>query len=143
MSDDSLADILTKFIGKSGYSYGQLADLSGLPKQTISNWATGIVKKPRRWQRVALLAAALKLTEPEATQLLQSSGHPSIEEILARGQSDEDMALLSRWAEEVRRRLGAPFQAIPDLPYFVGRESELKDIENALLACLLYTSRCV
>lgn len=134
MSDGSFADTLNKFIGMSGYSYGQLAHLSGIPKQTIANWATGIVKKPRRWQRVAMLANALKLTESEATQLLQSSGHPSIEEILARSPSDEDLKVISRWTEEVRWRLGAPFQAIRDLPYFVGRESELKDIENALLA---------
>ena len=127
-------DVLEQYVRRAGYTTGQLSRLSGVPKMTILNWLEGRVKKPRVRKDLLKLAAVLHLSEAEASALLQAAGQPTVEELLlSEAPSDHDM--LMPWAETVRQRIvSAPFQAIADLPYFVGREHELSALSAALLA---------
>ena len=76
-----LAENLRKFVKRSGYTAGQLAKLSGLPKPTIVNWVEGRVRRPRGVDDLLRLTAVLHLTTSEASELLQSAGHPPIDEL--------------------------------------------------------------
>ena len=55
--------------------------------------------------------------------------------MLAASEPAAERALLAPWAEAIRRQCDrAPFQAIPDLAYFAGREEELQLLRRALLS---------
>jgi tetratricopeptide (TPR) repeat protein len=125
---ESFAEVLGRYVQRSYYSIGQVAALSGLPKNTIANWLGGIVLRPQQWQGIVKVAVALKLTEVEASELLSASGHPPVVELrqLAIG---DDRDLLLSWPPPT----SAPFQAIADLSYFVGRDEALQQIGGALL----------
>ena len=133
-----LADLLTQFIKRSGYTPGQLAKLSGVPKPTIVNWMEGRVRRPRTLNDLVRLTAVLHLTELEASQLLQSAGHPSIAELRLDLQQmpDEQLAkLIAHWEQRAAAsNETAPFQAMAHLPYFVGRVEELAQLEQSLVA---------
>ena len=133
-----LADILGKFVKRSGYTAGQLAKLSGIPKPTIVNWVEGRVHRPRGVEDLLRLTAVLHLTTSETSDLLQAAGHPTVSELregaLQTG-NDSLLSHLSRWQEEKPARVEAvPFQVMADLPYFVGREQELAGLRTALLS---------
>ena len=134
-----LADILTQFIKRSGYTPGQLSKLSGVPKPTIVNWMEGRVKRPRTLNDLVRLAAVLHLNEGEASQLLQAAGHPAIAELrldLAQMPDEPLEKLLANWEKKPAERPStpAPFQAMSHLPYFVGREALLAQLKETLLA---------
>ncbi|MCA9979509.1 MAG: tetratricopeptide repeat protein [Anaerolineales bacterium] len=126
----SLADILGRYVQKSLYSHGQLAQLSGLPKNSISNWLSGRVKKPRRWQDLVQLAEVLQLTAVEVDYLLTAVGHPPLTD-LQRDPDPTTQTLLRRWQHPAT---SAPFQVIADLPTFVGRGPELSKLYEQLIA---------
>lgn len=128
----ALADVLADFIQRSGYTPSQLARLTHVPQATIVNWLEGRVKRPRHWDSLLQVAAALHLTEAETNRLLQAGDHPSVEELLQRNDPTA-LPLLQPWQERIAQQTQAPFQAIADLPYFVGREAELRAIRQALL----------
>ncbi len=140
MSDPfQLADLLTQFIKRSGYTPGQLERLSGVPKPTIVNWMEGRVRRPRTLNDLVRLTAVLHLTETEASQLLQSAGHPAIAELRRDLQQapDETLSrLIAHWGGTAvaTPENTAPFQAMAHLPYFVGREAELEKLKAVLLA---------
>ncbi|HEX6387335.1 MAG TPA: tetratricopeptide repeat protein [Anaerolineae bacterium] len=131
-----LVDVLVPYVSRSGYTAGQLARLTGIPKATIVNWLEGRVQRPRELNDLLRLAAVLHLDESEASLLLQSVGRPAIAELeaLARQNADGDMlALLTPWAQSNSAQpTPAPFQVMADLPYFVGREEELQALQKAL-----------
>jgi DNA-binding transcriptional ArsR family regulator/transcriptional regulator with XRE-family HTH domain len=128
-----LADVLGRYVSRAGYTPGQLSRLSGVPQPTITNWLEGRVKKPRHWDNLIRLAEVLHLTEAEATELLQAANHPAIKELMAVSDSEAERTLLSPWSDTIHQREQAPFQAIADLPYFVGREEVLQELKSALL----------
>ncbi len=134
---NNFADILEKHINKTGYSLGQLARLSQLPKRTIANWVEGRVKRPRHQLDIIKVANALHLTEADTNLLLTAAGFQvSLAELRQLANQKEDEAwlnLLSAWPEIVYQETPPPFQAIRDLPYFVGREKEIEAIKTALL----------
>ena len=132
-----LADVLGQYVTRSGYTPGQLAKLSGIPKPTIVNWLEGRVRKPRGVNDLLRLTAVLHLQESEASNLLQSAGHPAIPELrqsaIQTGNSKR-VELLAQWAEQPAQPVKqAPFQAMADLPYFVGRDAELSALTQALM----------
>src|SRR5262245_47537307 len=100
-----LADVLHQLMRRPNLRYtpGLVSKLSGVPKATIVNWLEGQVKKPRRWQDVARVADALRLNADDATRLLRSAGHPSVEVLLAQTERPQDRALLSGWVADERR----------------------------------------
>lgn len=135
LAEPSFAELLGRYVSQGGYSYGQLARLSGLPKRTLAHWLEGIVTHPRDWRDLVKVAAALRLDEPDATRLLQAAKHASLPQLLSQAQAEADCALLAPWNESLQRRLEqAPFQAVADLPHFVGRERESAALQQALLA---------
>ncbi|MBX3058498.1 MAG: tetratricopeptide repeat protein [Anaerolineae bacterium] len=126
---ETLADVLGEYVERSRYSRGQLAALSGLPKRTVANWLKGRVQKPQQWQGLVILAAVLHLDESETSRLLQAAQHPSVAELRQTVTAVEDIALLTPWLQTEP----PPFQAISDLPYFVGREQTLAQLKEVLL----------
>ena len=134
-----LADVLSEYVNRSGYTTGQLAKLTAVPKPTIVNWLEGRVKRPRDHVDLLRLAAVLHLTDGEMTQLLDAAGHPPLPELRAQAQQSGDaetLSLLLPWAESTIKTPGkeTPFQVTADLPYFVGRKPEMAAIQAALLA---------
>lgn len=121
-----LMDVLGHFVQRSHYSAGQVAALSGVPKRTIINWLTGRVRKPHQWQAILPVAAALHLTESETNQLLQAAGYPPLATL--RRESNTGREQFAPWPEAPNN----PFQAIADLPYFVGRTELLNQVQTTL-----------
>lgn len=134
------AETLRQFVDRSGYTTGQLGKLAGIPKATIVNWIEGRVKRPRGYEDLLRLLAALHVTAAEATQLLTAAGQPPLAELrlLAESEANSGLSLLlSPWPAAGSSPLSAspaPFQAIPDLSYFVGRETLLQKVTNVLLS---------
>lgn len=132
-----LSEILNHYVSRAGYTSGQLARLSGVPKATIVNWLEGRVRRPRGSEDLLRLAAVLHLSAAETSELLQAAGHPTVAELreqATQNQSSALNALLASWpAGEPPRPGSAPFQAIADLPHFVGRQSLLQTLTDDIL----------
>ncbi len=122
------ADILQQFVNRSSYSAGQLARLTGIPKPTILSWLDGRVKRPRSYSDLIKLAETLHLTPAETAQLLTGAGFMEAAERLQQG-------ILANGTSGIKTAVPSPpFQAIPALPYFVGRQTLIKQIEEILLS---------
>jgi tetratricopeptide (TPR) repeat protein/tRNA A-37 threonylcarbamoyl transferase component Bud32/transcriptional regulator with XRE-family HTH domain len=138
-------DVLKEYVDRAGQTAGQLAKITGIPRQTIVSWLEGRVKRLRAWQDVVRLAAALRLYEEEADRLLLAAGQRTIGELMETAVSEEDettLSLLAHWrklraaAEGQPAPAGikaAPFQAPRHAPDFVGRDGILVEVEAALL----------
>jgi tetratricopeptide (TPR) repeat protein len=133
---NQLADVLGEFVNRSGYTPGQLARLSGIPKPTIVNWLVGRVRHPRIPHDLLHLAAVLHLTHPELDTLLLAAEHPNLAELAAHANQTADKQLLelaNQWLVARREPVThTPFQALADLPTFVGREQEIERLRQAL-----------
>ncbi|MBP8002751.1 MAG: hypothetical protein KA314_10925 [Chloroflexi bacterium] len=125
------AEKLTFYVHRSAYSAGQLAHLSGVPKMTIVHWLEGRVARPRRWQPLVQLLAALRLSEVEANEVLGAAGHPIVRALQAQVRGGEEERLLVYWLLDQRSQR-TPFQVIADVPVFVGREGLLAELQAAL-----------
>ena len=150
-------EVVITFIDRDGRTAGQLSrrvdELFGhqasLPRETITRWINGEVKRPRDWRALLQLAAALRLTGVEADHLLRSARHNRLQELMQLHEAEADQQLFAHWSEDVSRLADraadvAPFQVPPDAPTFVGRDTELREIEHALfnpavgrICCLL------
>ncbi|WP_420644491.1 NB-ARC domain-containing protein [Candidatus Leptofilum sp.] len=131
---DSLASLLRQYMAAVGWSERQLAERSDIPRGTIRNWLRGVVKKPRSWRDLIQVAAAMRLEINQVDQLLTSANHPPIFELRHLTQNDLEKKLLQPWlARMQKQQVNAPFQVIPDIPYFVGREEELATLRARLL----------
>ena len=126
-----LAGVLGRFVERSGYNVGQLSRLADIPKRTIANWLGGQVSRPRHVADLLKLAAVLHLDERETSALLAAAGHPPVPQLLAATGDEDTRELLARTV--ARHQEMAPFQAIPDLPYFVGRQQEVRALRQVLL----------
>ncbi|MCA9978118.1 MAG: AAA family ATPase, partial [Anaerolineales bacterium] len=102
---------------------------------TLTSWSSGIVKKPRVWQDVVKLAKVLHLGKYELNELLAKAGYPALDQLEAQAQSEAEAQMLAFWHKgALSSDKPAPFQTIPDLPTFVGREMALRTLEEWLLA---------
>ncbi len=129
------ADKLGFYVNRSAYTSGQLASLSDLPKTTIANWLNGRVQRPRDWQPIVKLLTVLHLDENEADEILRAAHQPTIAELRLLAQ-EQDQSLLMAWERPSTTPAPTyrpPFQAIADLPFFVGRQSIQADITTSLL----------
>lgn len=128
------SDILQQYVNQSHYSLGQLSRLTGIPKTTIANWLNGQVKRPRTKTDLLKISAALRLDATEATTLLHSVGCSTLTDVISREGASLNNGLLTSWLETIKHHHRAkPFQAIPALPYFVGRQKAIQEISTALL----------
>ncbi len=121
------ADALQQFVSRSSYSAGQLARLTGIPKPTILSWLDGRVKRPRSYSDLVKLAESLHLTPTEMAQLLTAAGFTEVAERMLHAAPTNRIPLANMAVPS------APFQAIPALPYFVGRQPLISQIEEILL----------
>ncbi len=131
---DQFTTVLNQFVHRSAYTPGQLASLSTVPKMTIVNWLNGRVVRPRGWQGVVALAAAMRLTEAEANQLLAAAQQPTVQELRTLAAEAKDQALLGFWQTAIFSEFSPPFQAIALPPYLVGREEERALLRTLLMA---------
>ncbi|WP_420627183.1 tetratricopeptide repeat protein [Candidatus Leptofilum sp.] len=124
----SLADLVSKYKERSGLSFSQISQKSGVPAKTITSWANGFVKRPRHWRDLVSSAKVLGLTKAEVDELLQTAGHSPIDTLL--GVADEKgQKLLSGWQEK------APPIQLPRLHIheFIGRLEEQQIVTERLL----------
>lgn len=125
----TFTDHLSSYLAQSGYSVRLLAQRSEMPRTTVRNWVQGRVQKPHRWQDVLKVAHGLGLNESDTDNLLRTAGHPTLVELRRELVDEKTAVLLSHWPNPKL----IPFQALPDLPHFVGRES----VADAICARLL------
>ncbi|MCA9952202.1 MAG: hypothetical protein KDE48_21270 [Anaerolineales bacterium] len=131
----SFSDILNAYIERSAYRPGQLARLTSVPQMTIVNWLEGRVKRPRAWQDVVRLAGALRLNLRETDTLLKAASYPPLTHLQRGSQDEREQALFTLWtAEQSLADKPAPFQMIPDLATFIGRDTLLGRLQELLLA---------
>ncbi|GJM41008.1 MAG: SARP family transcriptional regulator [Ardenticatenaceae bacterium] len=142
MSDlDQFTNTFGSFVHRSAYTPGQLAGLSSVPKTTIVNWLRGRVRRPRSWEAIVGLAAAMRLTEAETNQLLAAAQHPSLQELKTTALDETMGDVLRFWQTAVSPP--PPFQAIPLPPYFVGREAERNELKAALTVATQTAVTCL
>lgn len=139
MDGFSAAGSFTLIVGecltRSGYNACQVSRLSGLPRRTVANWLDGVVTKPRNWLDVVKLARALRLTLNETNELLAAAGYPPLAQLQQQASNEVERSLFAFWVEDKAvPDKHAPFQVIPDLPTFVGREEMLQMVKAWLLA---------
>ena len=137
-----LSDTLSEFIRRSGYSIGQVARLSGVPRRSVANWTSGRSRKPRHVTDVLRMAQVIRLTGAELDVLLESADMgTTLTTLLASSSRDDNLQeLLEPWRNEPVAEPAAvptpevrvPFQAIRALPYFVGREDEINELAERL-----------
>jgi tetratricopeptide (TPR) repeat protein len=123
----SFKEVLNWYIGRQVLSVPQLAKLANIPEPTLVKWVDGQTEKPRHWQRLARLAKELRLSESEASELLKSARHPSIQELRDAVTNEEDKRLLLPWHVP-----SPPLWIKEELKNFVGREAILAIIERHL-----------
>jgi predicted ATPase len=131
-SNKTLAETLHQLMQRAGpYTPGLLSRLSGVPKMTIVNWLNGRVARPRTWQDLLRVAAALRLNAVDVTCLLRSAGHPTLAELLDQPHAPKERALLAAWQGAAQPFPGLvgprPAQRLP-VPAFalLGRTAELR-----------------
>ncbi|MCB0032804.1 MAG: tetratricopeptide repeat protein [Anaerolineales bacterium] len=133
MSDPfTFSETLRQLVDASGYTPGQLAQLADLPKTTIVNWLNGRVIRPRHGDPLLQLGRALRLTSAEMDDLLTAAQHPSLHEFISQLDQSIRHTLPEQWLAPSTNHLPTPFQAPPDIPYFVGRETLLTELQQAL-----------
>jgi formylglycine-generating enzyme required for sulfatase activity len=94
---DDFATLLRHQIQASLYSYGQLAQLSDVPKRTIVNWLDGTVRHPRHWQSVVRVAAALRQSFEQTNELLAAADLPDLQSLILGSNEPADQAILAQW----------------------------------------------
>ena len=137
------AEYINKYMNEVGYGDKRLADEVNrlvrnskfLSRATVRNWRDGTSKTVRKWRQLAAVARVLRLSEEQTSLLLQSAGHGSVKELWRMANHEDRTLYLSSWAESMPRQPEhKPFQAIADIPNFVGREAELQQLKGMLLA---------
>lgn len=134
-----LAETLAALMRSTDYPYtpGLLARRSGVPKMTIVNWLEGRVERPRRWQDLARVAAALRLGPADALALLQAGGYP-LAALTADMGDPVDRALLEPWLPPAPVAADAPPRSEPPhrLPRpitpLVGRAEAVAEVASLL-----------
>ncbi|HFC12070.1 MAG TPA: tetratricopeptide repeat protein [Anaerolineae bacterium] len=142
MAQKLLYETLSEFIDRSGYTIGQVARMSGVPRRSLANWTTGRAKRPRNVQDLLRVAQVIRLTAEEVDLLLQSAEmNTTLSHLLRENSKNTPIyALLQPWRKTNSEpqspppapQRNVPFQAIRDLSYFVGREDTLQILADRL-----------
>ncbi|MGB0386624.1 MAG: tetratricopeptide repeat protein [Ardenticatenaceae bacterium] len=136
-SPEHFGDVFKEFVDRASRKPKDVADLSGVPKDTIKNWRKGRVKKPHSWHEIVKVAAILHLSKPETTRLLLAAGYPSIPQLLVNASNEEEHKLLSPWTKDKSSEPPPtePFLAPPLPPHtLVGRDEMLDNLKERLFA---------
>ena len=118
---------LERLRSTSTLSIRQVAQLSGIPNQTLVSWFSGKIKAPRIWQPLTKVLAALNATTSEANSVLISAGFGPVGNLQLKAKGS-DRLLLEKWIKS-----DSPFMA-PDrfTATIVGRENEISAALKAL-----------
>ena len=130
--ETSLAQTLRRLMEHDRTGVRRLAERSGVPEKTLEKWLGGEVRRPRAWQDVVKVAAALQVSAVEANELLLAAGHLPLAQLREVATGDQEQNLFQLWQTRSATVSAAPFQAIADLPSFVGRERELAEVKTLL-----------
>ncbi len=143
MGQQFLSDTLSEFITRSGYSIGQVARQAHVPRRSLANWATGRAKRPRNVDDLLRIAQVIRLSAQEVDVLLDSAEMQTTLAQLVKTTATGDplYPLLEPWLNAIKPPApttqthpdNVPFQAIRDLPYFVGREQDIDTLCQQLL----------
>ena len=116
-----ISERLFSEILRKGYSYGELAKLTGIPKSAIQRYATGETGKIPM-DRIELLAKVLNVT-PEYLMGWESKKEPTV---LSAGEPDRDLIelskMISQLSDEQRKMIIAQVQGI--LQYQKSQDSQ-------------------
>ncbi|MDJ0753517.1 MAG: NB-ARC domain-containing protein [Ardenticatenaceae bacterium] len=125
---DSFGEWFSYLVRETGYTPGQIASRSGVPKMTVVNWLNGRVKRPRSWESLLKVARAMRLQKEEVETLLACAGHPSLYDL---SQAEPlSITLFATWLDQDSRL--TPFLVGPRLPYFTGRAELITQIKQQL-----------
>jgi hypothetical protein len=106
----TFADTLQNLITQSGYSTSQVGRMANVPKRTLTNWTAGYVKKPRHPDDLLRVCRVLQLSPAQTRDLFHQADLPAPEGLI----------------------YAVPFHVGADLPYFVGRKTEINYITDAV-----------
>ena len=128
----SFSERMGRYLHREESSIPRLAQLTGVPVQTLKNWVAGKTTRPRSRQALLRVAEALHLSPAEREELLLSGGH-SPERV---GTAQILRAIPGREAAVPHpiesRTASVPFQVPMALPTFVGRQLDLIQLERCL-----------
>src|SRR5439155_15345436 len=93
MAETSFTDLLNRHIAERRYKPAQLAQLTGIARDTIVNWCDGTSHRPRQWTDVVKLATALRLPPQDADELLAAAGHLALDDLRATADPREHAVL--------------------------------------------------
>lgn len=110
----SFSSLLSGYLGESVYSYRQLSRLSGVPQRTIVNWLDHSTRRPRRWQDVARLAHALRLSDAETDALLRAADLPTLRTLHGTVCEPSDLAILAHWPPSLQVQSTRPLPDVTD-----------------------------
>lgn len=126
--------LLRYHVKREGIATPALAERANISRETLRSWLSGRVKRPRSWADIVKVAAVLRLTLPELAELLQATNHATFMQLWARADGDLKR-IFGRWEPQStpQSTTPPPFQPPPSLPYFVGRQHYLSELERHLL----------
>lgn len=136
------AETLDSYIHRAGTTIGRLAKSTGIPKQTLEGWKRGATRHPREVIDILKVGRAIRLTQEEADDLLRTAGYPTVADQFEQASQSKDeklLELLHYWTTTRPVQAGdmsavplPPFQALPAISDFTGREAELKELGKCL-----------
>jgi tetratricopeptide (TPR) repeat protein/transcriptional regulator with XRE-family HTH domain len=97
------ATILREFMTRTHRTPTDLARLTGLSINTLKNWTSGVVQRPRVVSDLLTLAHALALDATDTTSLLTAAGHPPLATLHAQVEQTGDSSLrmlLAAWSPD-------------------------------------------
>jgi tetratricopeptide (TPR) repeat protein len=121
---EHFGDVFAEYVKRMELTAGRLAKLTNISCSTIESWLEGRVRRPRRWQDIVSMAAALRLGEEDANRLLQASGWPTVTQFISQAQIEQDTDALNQLTYWLALRERPP--KLTNLPQING--SEIEDI---------------
>lgn len=145
--EDDWVDLLNTYLSDAAMSIDRLAGLTRISRGTLNSWRQGQVKKPRHWQDLLKIAAALEISAPKTDALLTAAGQPPLDILNQMQLVAADRARLKPWQKEaeltpavtVANRPTAtpasappPFEAPPRTPLHIKRPQLEGELLNLL-----------
>lgn len=86
---EHFGDVFNEYMKAQRRNPGQLAKLTGIPRQTIISWKNGTVKRPQRILDILRLAQALHLDRSQVNRLLRAANHEPVEQLAEQDHSGQ------------------------------------------------------
>jgi len=130
----NFCDTLKKFFDRSNLTESRVVKLSEVPRGTFRKWMEGTSKQVRQWHGLIRVADVLGCNAEETLELLTSAGLAVDDLNTLWADTPENLRpVISQILARESGTIHAPFQPPQNLPYFVGRERELGEVQRILL----------